>query len=165
MNDMVKKLLIKSVLGFCSGILLGVLFLLPSGSLDSCMGFTGAWATILYLICCGSYGMAVMAGMIFYDIEHYSLLHATATHFIVMIAGLFLLGFSLGWDLNDVIAWLIFAGYIVIFIIVWLFMYLYAKRRVKKMNKNLQRWKDVHPKPKQHQLKADTKMETDEKKP
>ena len=165
MNNMVKKLLIKSVSGFFSGLLLGVFFTMPEGMPNSYLGLTGTGAGILYLACCGLYGAAAMAGMLLYDIEHYSLLRATSTHFMVMMAGLFFLGFSLGWQPDDVIVWLIFAGYIAIFGIVWLFMYLYVMHKVKRMNKNLQRWKAVHPKEKQQHLQADGKMETDGNKP
>ena len=114
MNDMGKRLLIKAVLGFFSGILVGGVFLLPTGAVDVFFGLTDKRATILYLICCGLYGMAVMAGMVLYDIERYSLLCATATHFMIMLAGLLFLGIALGWRLDDVLVWLIFLGYNVI---------------------------------------------------
>ncbi len=144
MNEIIKKVIMKAVLGFSLGLLAGGFFMWIGGAPDTYLGVTGIGAIVLYLFCCGAYGIAVMEGQLLYDVEHYSLIRATLTHFLIIVVGLILLGVSFGWRLDDVIVWIIIGAYLIISVLVWIFMYLYTKHRVRKMNHNLQRWKSTH---------------------
>ena len=71
-------------------------------------------------------------------------MRATLTHFLIILLGLFLLGLSFGWQPDDVTVWVIVAVYVVISILVWIIIYLFTKRKVRRMNANLRRWKSAH---------------------
>ena len=144
MNEVVKKIIIKAGLGFSLGLLVGGVFMLMEGPPDAYLGATGVWAGILELFVCGVYGLVVMEGQLLYDIEYYSLMRATLTHFLIILFGLFLLGLSFGWQPDDVTVWVIVAVYVVISILVWIIIYLFTKRKVRRINANLRRWKSAH---------------------
>ena len=95
------------------------------------------------MICCGLYGSACLCAMILYKIDSLSLVLATGIHFLVVMAGLFLLGLVLGWEFNSVFVVSIFIVYILIFILSWVIMYLVGKNRVSRMNRDLHLWKSA----------------------
>lgn len=141
MSGFIQKIIWRAMLGFVLGILFGATMMFLQSAPETYLGQTGAFALLLYLICCGLYAAIVWVGTVLYDIERLSLFLATAIHFLVMIIGLLLLGYSFGWSVDDVVVWIIFAVYAGIFIIVWLAVYFSTKRRVDKMNRNLAQWK------------------------
>ena len=69
MNRMRKKIIIKAVLGFLLGLLIGVIFMMAEGKPETYLGLEGTPAVVLYMLCCAAYGLAVMTGQILYDIE------------------------------------------------------------------------------------------------
>ena len=144
MSDMKKSLCLRAGLGFLLGLLTGCMFMLLWKVPEVCMGMTGRRAIILCMIFCGIYGAACMGGTIFYRIDHYSIIRATASHLAVVLAGLFFLGLSIGWRIDEKEVWLIVASYFLGFFLIWLIVYLYGKRRVRRMNDNLKRWKLAH---------------------
>ena len=91
MNEVVKKIIIKAGLGFSLGLLVGGGFMLMEGPPDAYLGATGVWAGILELFVCGVYGLVVMEGQLLYDIEYYSLMRATLTHFLLFCLDCFCL--------------------------------------------------------------------------
>ena len=143
MSDIKKSLFRRLLLGFICGILIGIGFLLIAKVTDHPMADIAAGEIIKEMICCGLYGSACLCAMILYKIDSLSLVLATGIHFLVVMAGLFLLGLVLGWEFNSVFVVSIFIVYILIFILSWVIMYLVGKSRVRRMNMDLNLWKSA----------------------
>ena len=143
MSDIKKSLFRRLLLGFICGILIGIGFLLIAKVTDQPMDDIAAGEIIKEMICCGLYGSACLCAMILYKIDSLSLVLATGIHFLVVIAGLFLLGLALGWEFDSVFVISIFIAYFLIFILNWVIMYLVGKSRVRRMNMDLNLWKSL----------------------
>ena len=141
MSDIKKSLFRRLLLGFVCGILIGIGFLLIAKVTDQPMDDIAAGEIIKEMICCGLYGSACLCAMILYKIDSLSLVLATGIHFLVVMAGLFLLGLALGWEFDSTFVISIFIAYFLIFILNWSIMYLVGKSRVRKMNMDLNLWK------------------------
>ena len=149
MSKTTKTLFIKIAAGIVLGLLVGIGFMLiGQETRDSFMGVSGSAGTILYLIYCGVIGAAGMAGTMLYDIERYSLTRATATHLLIVLTGLLLLGVFLGWKPNEIQVWIIIGADVAVFFLIWIIMYLSYKRRIRRMNEELKKWKSAkNPRP------------------
>ena len=143
MSDIKKSLFRRLLLGFVCGILIGIGFLLIAKVTDQPMDDIAAGEIIKEMICCGLYGSAFLCAMILYKIDSLSLVLATGIHFLVVMAGLFLLGLALGWEFDSVFVISIFIAYFLIFILNWVIMYLVGKSRVRRMNMDLNLWKSL----------------------
>ena len=141
MNDLKKSLVYRFLLGFGLGMLIGAVFLLLSGGIGNSGEKMELWAVLRCLAFCGLYGSASVCGMILYKIDSISLVSATAVHFLIVIAGLFLLGLSLGWQFDQAFVLIVLISYVFVFALSWLVMYLIGKSRARKMNMDLQQWK------------------------
>ena len=141
MSDIKKSLFRRLLLGFVCGILIGIGFLLIAKVTDQPMDDIAAGEIIKEMICCGLYGSACLCAMILYKIDSLSLVLATGIHFLVVMAGLFLLGLALGWEFDSTFVISIFIAYFLIFILNWGVMYLVGKSRVRRMNMDLNLWK------------------------
>ncbi len=90
----------------------------------------------------GLYGAVVMGGSAVYDIEHWSIARATATHFLLTFALYFLLVISMGWfTLDEPAFWIVVAVMLVGYICIWLIQYLSCRRKVRELNEDLKKWK------------------------
>ncbi|MCR5791490.1 MAG: DUF3021 domain-containing protein [Lachnospiraceae bacterium] len=143
MSGMKKSLFRRLLLGFVCGILIGIGFLLISKAQNHPMEDTGTGEIIKEMLFCGLYGSACLCAMILYKIDSLSLVLATGIHFLVVMAGLFLLGLGLGWAFDSTFVLYIFIAYILIFILSWSIMYLVGKSRVRRMNRDLYLWKSA----------------------
>ena len=147
MINIKKSLFYRFLLGYGLGIIIGGVIFLISKGMNSPVEKLKTWDMIRGMLCCGLYGAASLCGMILYKLDSVSLVIATAIHFFIVMAGLFLLGLSLGWKFDTALVRYIFAAYLLIFILCWVTMYLVGKRRVRKMNRDLQQWKSMKQKP------------------
>lgn len=141
MTDIKKNLFLRFLVGFGLGMIIGAAFLLAFKAFDYQMDGETPGSITRSLICCGLYGAASVCTMILYKFDSISLLIATAIHFFVVMAGLFLLGLAFGWEFDTVLIRYIFVSYIIIFILSWSIMFFVGKSRVQKMNRDLERWK------------------------
>ena len=83
-----------------------------------------------------------MGSSAFYDIEEWSILRATVTHFAVVFASFNIIALSLGWfTFGSVDYWIIHAVMIVLYFLIWLVQYLIYKHKVKELNRELEKWK------------------------
>ncbi len=131
-----KKATILGAAGFVLGILI-------------CMGFRlamsqeGLQAGVLpHILLGGIYGAVAMGSSVIYDIEKWSIIRATVTHFILVFGLYCLIGFSAGWfRLDEPVFWMIMAAMITGYVLIWLFQYLSYKRKVQQMNDDLKKWK------------------------
>ena len=117
MINIKKSLFYRFLLGYGLGIIIGGVIFLVSKDMNYPMEELKAWDVIKGMLCCGLYGAASLCGMILYKLDSVSLVIATAIHFFIVMAGLFLLGLSMGWKFDTVLVHYIFAAYLLIFIL------------------------------------------------
>ncbi|MBO4535138.1 MAG: DUF3021 domain-containing protein [Clostridia bacterium] len=98
-------------------------------------------AVILQTVLAGLLGMAGVGGMLYYDVERWSLLGATAVHYLSVMACFVAVSFALDWLPPQWPFYLIsIAAMTAAFATIWLIMYLKWKREVKKMNEDLKKY-------------------------
>ena len=145
MTNLRKKALWMSLLGFVLGIVVGLCFLLIPE--PESLSFTNQILTmVLYYVFCGLLGAISMGTSVIYDIESWSILRCTVTHFLITIvgfiifyAGLIVIGIS---SLPPPgICFFFIVIFVVIYFCIWLIQYLVFRHKVKKMNAKLQTWK------------------------
>lgn len=79
-------------------------------------------------------GAVCMGGMVLYDIDEWSLLRATLTHYVIVVLAYLLMSLLLCFS-NSVWETLIILGIMtVIFFIIWLIIYLVYRKQVKELN-------------------------------
>lgn len=128
---MAKKATLLGLFGYIAGCAVGLFFTLQSENI--------AVATaLLYILPGGIPGAIAMGTMVLYDIEEWSLLRATVTHFLIVMGALLLACFVLKWFKPwSAPFWIMLAAELVGYVIVWLIMYLGYKKQVRKLNKLL----------------------------
>lgn len=121
------------MIGFSMGMLIGAVMYVVFASPDRIADGGGLLAQ---LIGSGLYGAIAMGGVISYDIESWSLVRATLTHYILTFASFIAAALLLGWfdGIGLLIAFLAFSG---AFFIIWIIMYILSRREVRKINEEL----------------------------
>ena len=147
MNDLKRSFCFRLLLGFVLGLMAGGGFILLWRTPDVFWGMTGYRAVTAYLIYCGVFGAASIGGTILYEIDDNNPFRATAIHFVIILGGLFLLFLSLGMRLDSIGLWVFISVCIAVFCMIWLIIWFHDKRRIQKMNEDLQKWKELHHKP------------------
>ena len=128
---MAKKAMLLGLIGYIAGCIVGLCFSLQSES------FTLAGA-LPQILLGGIPGAIAMGTAVIYDIEEWSLLRATVTHFLIVMGALLLACFVLKWfEPWSTPFWIMLAAELVGYVIVWLIMYLGYKKQVRKLNKLL----------------------------
>ena len=143
---MLKMIIRRAFWGFSVGILAGDGIAMLTGSLnagelvlvsDKVVNFAGslALAVVIQTVLSGLYGAITFGTTVFYEIESWSLMIATALHCLVVV-GLFVpLSMFLGWGSDDPISYLIMIAFQVTgFFLIWLIMYLIYRKQVKELN-------------------------------
>ena len=140
MNKTWKHALLLSVIGLAVGLLISWLFTLMAGGKEG-LGFP-TWMN--YLL--GALqGALAMGSTVVYDIERWSVTRCTVTHFLIAFGGYTALGLIEGWFLPGVPGfWIMTAAMVAVYFIIWLAMYSSYKRTIKRMNAELNRWKETH---------------------
>ena len=108
------------------------------------MGTYGIAALILYLVSCGLLGAVGLGAQVVFEIERLSLSAATIIHFCLTMTFLSILGFGLGWDLKDKGVIITVFCYLGVYCLIWICSNLVLRKKVKKINENLQQWMDHH---------------------
>lgn len=128
---MVKKATLLGLIGYIAGCVIAVCFALQDDS------FTFASA-LPHILLGGIPGAIAMGTSVIYDIEKWSLLRATATHFLITMGVIFLACFVLKWfEPWSAPFWLMLAAELIGYVLVWLIMYLCYKSQVRKLNELL----------------------------
>ena len=143
---MLKKTLIRAVIGFLFGMLVGNLIAILTGT-SSTDGVTFASmqllrmaggnalvAMLLQSLFSGLYGAACFAGMTFYEAERLPLAAATALHCATIILLFIPIALFLGWVSNITEILIIMSIQLVCFFIIWLIMWSIYKKQVKELN-------------------------------
>jgi len=147
----VKKEVIKrAILGFMTGIFVGhtisILeslithdgnFYAVSAALVELTG-TNLGAVIVQYFLTGIMGAVFASSSIIFEMDEWSLLRQTATHFVIVSVLSYIAGFLCRWFPHTVGSTLIWFGvFIVVYIIFWVCFMLYYKNKVKKINEAL----------------------------
>ena len=136
MTAMAKKAMLLGLIGYIAGCIIGLCFTLQRE------GFTLA-SSLPDILMGGIPGAIAMGTAVIYDIEEWSLLRATVTHFLIVMVALLLACFVLKWfEPWSAPFWIMLAAELVGYIIIWLIIYLCYKKQVRKLNNLLkENWK------------------------
>jgi len=133
---MYKKAMLLTLLGYACGCLIGLLFSLGGGH-----DFGEALPNILLG---GIPGAIAMGTTVVYDIEKWSILRATVTHFLIVMGVNLLACFVLKWfEPWSTAFWIMIAGELIGYICIWLICYRSYSRTVRRMNSDLKKWKSA----------------------
>lgn len=146
MKDVRKKAIVFSLAGFAAGVAVAFVFyaLLEPGDFLSQEENRGA--LILYFFLSGIYGMVNMGTSAVYDIDAWSILRCTLTHFLISVGStiaFFGTMIALGWMSMPPLGFcaLIGGAFVLVYALIWLAQYISYRRQVKKMNAELRQWK------------------------
>ena len=141
MSELWKKTILLAAIGFVLGILVGLGFLSVT-DIGAYYVEKGTGGLALYLALSGLIGAVGMGGMTIYELEQWSLLRCTTTHFAITLFTFCIVGFTLGWlDLRESATLYMFVGYVIAYLIIWLVMYLTNRRQIRRINQALKAWK------------------------
>ena len=138
MNRMLKNGLILSGIGFAIGVAIGVsIYCLSGGMTEALSG-----RDLFKLFIGGLQGAIPMGLTVVYDIEDWSILRSTVTHFIPTMIVFYACSFYLGWlklgTTGFVIATVIM---IAAYYIIWMTQYLIHLKQVKTMNAKIREFR------------------------
>ena len=134
---MYRKAMWMGLLGYAAGCLIGLVFTLSAGAAD----FREALAQILLG---GIPGALAMGSSVVYGIEKWSILRATATHFIITMGALLFGGYVLRWfGPERSMLWIMMAVSLVCYVAIWLVFYLSYRKTIRQMNDDLEKWKSA----------------------
>ncbi len=138
MNDIAKKAIRLSLIGFLLGIGVGVM-IYATGGFDYLSEADKQAKLPLFMFVSGLLGVVGMGGSVVYDIESWSITKATATHFVATIAAFFAMGFIEGWYQSISIPSLLItvAMFVVAYVIIWVIQYLKCKKAIQGLNEEL----------------------------
>ncbi|MCR5093154.1 MAG: DUF3021 domain-containing protein [Lachnospiraceae bacterium] len=141
MNKTLKKALILGGIGFAAGLLIGVsVFYITGVKGPNALKITDI--SPFELLIGGIYGAIAMGCSVFYDIENWSILRATLSHFLLTLLGFYAMACLQRWmKLFDMVFWISTAAFIIVYIIIWLSQYFSWRRQVRRMNLELQAMK------------------------
>ncbi|MBR3635801.1 MAG: DUF3021 domain-containing protein [Lachnospiraceae bacterium] len=138
MDRRIKNALILSGVGFVLGILIGVMISFFDGSLSQ--GITGR--DVLLLFVGGVQGAIPMGLTVVYDIEDWSILRSTVTHFIPTMIVFYACSFYMGWLKFGTVGFVITTVcMIAAYYIIWMTQYLIYLKKVKTMNAKIREFR------------------------
>jgi hypothetical protein len=149
-NDIKKALVKRAVLGFIYGVFIGQTILIieslfmrggnfyaVSNSLLELAGSKIAAVIIQYFLT-GLIGTTFAATTVIFEMDSWSLLRQSITHFIITSIVMYVAGFLCGWFPHTLVSTLIWFGvFVVVYLIFWICFSLYYKNKVKKINEVL----------------------------
>ena len=136
-----KKAVILGAIGMILGIFIGAGFwYLMSGEAPETS--TSLNAMMLHLLLSGVLGMVANGSSVIYEIEEWSIVRATITHFIIAMGAFYVIAFTLGWfSPADPACWIMSVILVFVYFMIWMVHSLIFKYKVKRMNEELRKWK------------------------
>ena len=136
-----KKAVILGAIGMILGIFIGAGFwYLMSGEAPETS--TSLNAMMLHLLLSGVLGMVANGSSVIYEIEEWSIVRATITHFIIAMGAFYVIAFTLGWfSPADPACWIMSVILVFVYFLIWMIQSLIFKHKVKRMNEELRKWK------------------------
>lgn len=126
-----KKAMLLGLIGYIAGCVIALCFALQNENFSFVSALPG-------ILLGGIPGTIAMGSTVIYDIEEWSLLRATVTHFMIVMGAMLLACFVLKWfEPWSAPFWIMLAAELVGYAIVWLIMYLCYKKQVRRLNKLL----------------------------
>ncbi|MCR5509314.1 MAG: DUF3021 domain-containing protein [Lachnospiraceae bacterium] len=128
------KFLVKTLIGIVLGMIIGIAFWMGFGN-DH--GSSGNAALILHLLISGLFGAISMGGSVVYEIESWSLLKATLSHYFACMSAFTVSSLLLGWfpDLSGFAVMLLIMT--VLYACIWIGESVYWKRTINRINEQL----------------------------
>ena len=150
-KNMKKEVTKRAILGFIYGVFIGQTILIieslfmrdgnfyaVSNSLLELAG-TKIAAVIIQYFLTGIIGTTFAATTVIFEMDNWSLLRQTITHFVITSIVMYIAGFLCGWFPHTVVSTLIWFGvFVVVYVIFWICFSMYYKNKVKKINSHLQ---------------------------
>ena len=94
---------------------------------------------VFYYIISFIHGAVCVGTVIIYNIETWSILRATLTHFFITLTSFYILGFLQGWlEFGSLGFFCITAGFVVAYFIIWFVNYISYKKAVNKLNEEIE---------------------------
>ena len=141
MNQNLKKGLRLGALGFCTGLMIGLVIYFVSPGDPASRRFD-----VVKFLLSGLPGAMAMGFVEVYDIDSWSITRSTLVHFVITFATFFLVALWQKWfSFGTPVFWITTGAMITGYFIIWLIMYLKWNREVRKMNQELARWKSSCP--------------------
>ena len=141
MEEIWKKAVVLGAVGMILGIFIGAGFwYLMSGEAPETS--TSLNAMMLHLLLSGVLGMVANGSSVIYEIEEWSIVRATITHFIIAMGVFYVIAFTLRWfSPSDPACWIMSAIMVIVYFTIWMVQSLIFKHKVKRMNEELRKWK------------------------
>ena len=96
----------------------------------------------VHLLLSGVLGMVANGSSVIYEIEEWSIVRATITHFIIAMGVFYVIAFTLRWfSPADPACWIMSAILVFVYFLIWMIQSLIFKHKVKRMNEGLRKWK------------------------
>ena len=100
---------------------------------------------LLHLLLSGVLGMVANGSSVIYEMDEWSIVRVTITHFLISMGTLYIIAFTLGWFYpSDSMCWIMTAVCIAAYFLIWLIMYLIYRHKVTRMNEELRKWKSMY---------------------
>ncbi len=152
---MKKKLILRCALGFPIGVTIGqiisiiISLIWANGYYAPCvpeladaMG-NEVNAVILQTALCGLLGIGFSASSIIWEIEHWNLVKQTGIYFLAVSAIMMPIAYFTYWMEHSLIGFLSYLGiFALIFVIVWVIQVTIGRKNIRKMNENLQTYRN-----------------------
>ena len=130
-----KKAFLLGALGFALGVAIGVI-------LTSADPGDNLRAAFPYILVCGIPGCIAMGSSVIYDIEEWSLVRASVTHFLITFISYYAIALPLGWfRFGSSLFWIITAAMLAGYAVIWIIMHCSYKRQIRRMNDELRKMK------------------------
>ena len=131
--DIKNRLLIKALAGCCAGMLISVFLCTFTSSYED---LNDRYFLLAQFIGSGIYGAVAMGGSVVYEIESWSVMRATLTHYLTVFVSFLIVNRLLGWFPGRVVIIAIITG-TVVYSLIWLFEYAVWKLQVRELNEEL----------------------------
>ena len=137
--ELKRKFIILSLIGAFLSILICIFFSVRSGSYEYLKNHK-IWM-LIEIVGSAVFGIISMGGSVCYDIESWSLIRATITHYVTVMIAFLIADFVLGWFPHSVLL-VITIAMTIIYIIIWFVMYSIGKKNINEMNADLERFRE-----------------------
>ena len=125
------KFIINSLIGFIAGMFVGIaIWMIPPVN-------TEGRSLLLHVIVSGIHGMIPVGATAVFEIESWGLTKQTVVHASLTLATILCIEIPMKWWSTAAEFAVALAGYVAVYVIIWLVNYLYWKHKVAEMNEQL----------------------------
>ena len=142
MNNLLKKALLLALIGMACGAVISLCFVWASG-IDRYVENGDYTGLIIYIVVGSLYGAIPVSTTVFYEIEKWSLLRATISHFLVTFISFYAVAILDGWfEPWSKPLYITLAIMVAVYFVIWITNYMHYKRVVDDMNEELKHMKE-----------------------